>query len=379
MNPAKSIEAVQSYLSSNSLEDFEAEHGIKGKTDGQHILLDYDMASVDWNQPYGYACRGLILCADTLNVLGLGLKKFFNALEHQADPIDWNTAKVLEKLDGTMVKRFFSPHHNDFVYTTRRQLPHEIETNRIGDTQITWRQLIDRCLQDILPQVDQQDDETLVFEVMSPVNYVVVRHDGFKGSLLARRCNRTLQEKPVYDHPTAPKVFDFNSRQEVEEFANQLKGVECEGFVVVDDNYNRVKIKGPDYVRLHHLKDNATRSVKSAILTVRHGEVDEVISYFPNLETLLRGIQEIVGDFITTHQEVYDEIKHIESQKEFAIELNSRGLEMPALLFNVRAGKAESIQQATAQLDDNKFVKYIKPLVEKAGLTSFGINDESTI
>jgi hypothetical protein len=46
-------------------------------------------------------CRGIILEKGTWNVMSLAFRKFFNAEEGNAHKIDWKTAKILEKLDGS--------------------------------------------------------------------------------------------------------------------------------------------------------------------------------------------------------------------------------------------------------------------------------------
>lgn len=370
INLREAIDAVQQYLrSGKTLDDFNNEHGIRGKTDGDHIILDYDMLNVRWDEPYGYVCRGLILCAHTFEVLGFGLSKFFNSGEGYAAEINWDTARIYEKLDGTMVNRWWSPHREKFCYSTRYQLPDDLVANQIGDMGMTWEQLLDRCIGELADTLNQEHYETTVFEVMSPVNRVVVQHIGYNCGLLCRRNNRTLEEHDLSHHPLAPKTFAFTNHDEVEEFAHTLKGTESEGFVVVDGNFHRIKIKGGEYVRLHHLKDSAAGSMKALILVVRNGEVDEVSNYFPEFIPAMQQVQQIINDLIARHEAAYDDLFDLESQKEFALGVQARELENPGLLFTARAGKAESIQDAVDKLDDPKYIRMVKPLVEKAGVT----------
>jgi hypothetical protein len=49
----------------------------------------------------------LILELDTWKVMSLAFKKFFNSEEGNAHKIDWNTAKVLEKLDGSLIQVYY--------------------------------------------------------------------------------------------------------------------------------------------------------------------------------------------------------------------------------------------------------------------------------
>lgn len=126
MDIRTALKATQDYLrSGKTLAEFEAEHGIRGKSDGKHIILDYDQIAVKWTEPYGYVCRGLVLDAVTFGLIAMGLPKFFNFGEHYASPIDWNTAKVFEKIDGSMVNRWWSPHTGKFEYSTSGSAPGE--------------------------------------------------------------------------------------------------------------------------------------------------------------------------------------------------------------------------------------------------------------
>lgn len=370
-----SIAAVQEFLRNNSHESFE-QHGIKTKTDGNHLILDYDMLNVKWLEPYGYVCRGLILDANTFEVLCFGLHKFFNLAEGHAATIDWSTAHVFEKCDGTMVNRWWSPYTNRFEYSTRCQLPSDIKTNQIFEMGMSWEELINRCVKDIPEAINQQKDETITFEVMSPANRVVVLHKDFHARMIARRNNHTLEETSVYNSEYGPKAYSFSSSQECVEFANTLSGLESEGFVVTDANFNRVKIKGRDYLALHHLKDSAGNSLKSLILVVRRGEWSEVGTAFPEFIPAMDSIGEIIQEWTQTHCDVYESIKDIEGQKEFALAVQAAKLTTPSLLFSVRSGRAASVNEAISMMNDNQFVKVIKPMVNKAGITILSFEEE---
>ena len=49
-------------------------------------------------------CRGLILRKDTNQPVCVPFYKFFNLGEEQAHAIDWGTASVYEKVDGSLIK-----------------------------------------------------------------------------------------------------------------------------------------------------------------------------------------------------------------------------------------------------------------------------------
>ena len=369
----EALKATQAYLrSGKTLDDFKAKHGIRGKTDGHHVILDYDQITVRWDEPFGYVCRGLVLDARTLDVVCFGLHKFFNAGEGHAAPIDWSTARVYEKLDGTMVNRWWSPRLERFVCSTRFQLPGDMETNTVqGGYSLTWADLVRRAglLGDHPDEPAQPIGETWTFEVTSPYNRVVTRQTETRRALLAIRENDTLREhRPeVHADEPQPRTFAFSSAEEVAAFAETLDGTETEGFVVVDGEFNRQKVKGSSYVYLHRLKDGAG-SVKNLILLAKKGEADEVLAHFPEYRPQFDTIKSTIADLVATHEEAYARHADAPTQKDFAIGVNALGLPAPHLLFNVRAGKAPTIADALFALDEPKFLRAVKPLVERAGL-----------
>jgi len=348
---------------------FYEKYGIKVKRDENFILFDYDMLNVNWDFKPSILCRGLILDAKTLKPACFPLLKFWNSAEGYADIIDWETAKVVEKADGTMVCRWWNKYEKVFSYTTRRQLPGDIKRNTIQDSKITWYKLINKCLEKPLQDIIQRKNKTLVFEVMSPANRVVVIHKEYHANLIAERDNDTYHEHDVLNNNWAPKTFSLSSTKECKKFVNTLSGLKSEGVIVCDAAFNRVKIKSKDYLALHHLKDSTGNSLKSLILVVRRGEWSEIATAFPEFISAMKKIEIIINDWEEKHQVAYNKYKNINTQKDFALAIQKENILTPSLLFFTRSSKANSIKDAIKQMDDSKFIKVIKPLVEKAGIS----------
>jgi len=77
------------------------------KRDGGYILFMYSQIDSDFGNPIVRECRGLISLEETLRPVCVPFFKFFNAQEGHASKIDWSTARVLEKLDGSIIKLWF--------------------------------------------------------------------------------------------------------------------------------------------------------------------------------------------------------------------------------------------------------------------------------
>jgi ribosomal protein S8 len=94
--------AIQKYIKENGFDKAVNVFQLKTREYENKILMKYDqlvsptiMANIEVQE-----CRGLILEKGTWNVMSLAFTKFFNSEEGNAAKIDWNTAHVLEKLDG---------------------------------------------------------------------------------------------------------------------------------------------------------------------------------------------------------------------------------------------------------------------------------------
>jgi len=360
---SQSLAAVKDFLSGGgSLHKLEVEHGIASKSDGRHLILDYDQLAVKWDSPFGYACRGLVLDAATLEVLAAPLKKFFNYGEHYADAVDFKHAVAFEKIDGTMVNRWWSPHTEKFEYSTRFQLPDGLAVTAVNSGIMTWQNMIDRCMASFDPAIldSQPKEETWTFEVCSPHNMVVVRHSAFYAKLLAIKNNITLTEKSVGKyHPHSPRGYTFSSGEEVLVFANSHPATELEGFVVVDENFNRIKIKSDQYVHLHRMKDGLN-GINNLILLARSNDYGEVVAHFPQFKQDLDTAANIIADIVREHETAYNALKDIPSQKDFAIAVNSKGLLFTGSLFAVRSGKASDIKQSLLAVAEPAFCRLVK-------------------
>lgn len=64
-----------------------------------------------------------------------------------------------------------------------------------------------------------------------------------------------------------------------------------EGYVVVDKEYNRVKIKSPAYVNAHRLINNKVINTEKVLDLIIQNEQSEFLSYFPEYTEIFKSIQ----------------------------------------------------------------------------------------
>src|SRR6185312_17211633 len=96
---------VESLIATNPnwLEHLETEFKIHIVRDGNLVSLKYNQIESPMHEPIVQECRGMVVNTTTGKVLAHPYNKFWNYGEHLADTIDWSTARVLEKLDGSLM------------------------------------------------------------------------------------------------------------------------------------------------------------------------------------------------------------------------------------------------------------------------------------
>ena len=80
---------------------------IKIVEEGNLVLFKYSQIDSDFFNPIVKECRGIILEKDTWRVVAYPFKKFFNFGEAYADEIDWESAVVETKEDGSLIKVYY--------------------------------------------------------------------------------------------------------------------------------------------------------------------------------------------------------------------------------------------------------------------------------
>jgi hypothetical protein len=321
--------------------------GIRAKEHPEHSGLwhfCYDQLEANPNDPIVKESRGMILNGgDNWNTVAAPFFRFANHGESWADSIDWKSARVQEKVDGSlMIVWYWGGQWN----VSTKGSPNAgglVDVHPFTFSELFWRIWKDRGY-----DVEELDtDWTFMFELISPFNRVVCQYPEPDLVFLGARNRVTMQEAEVDDlgHPLLPPVvkeYSLSSIDDVIAAAQKLTPESGEGFVVVDQNFRRVKIKSPAYVLVHHAKDGFGQ--RRIIDLIRAGETSEVLSYFPEYQQQYDEMAEALNGLVIELEEAYDKIRHIPVQKDFAIEaLKTR---YSAALFQLRSGRVSSIRSA---------------------------------
>lgn len=258
----------------------------------ERILLKYSPASPKDN-PICQECRGLILdSGNNWEIVCRSFNRFFNAGEPEAATLTGNL-RVCEKVDGSICrfyyyadkwycasmtgidafKVWFDDKHNFFGLVLRALAEYDLDWSGFTAT--------------------LNPDHCYTFELATQDNPIVVSYKGYNLYYLGEYNLRENQEYFCPDpFPAACRTYNFTSLAEVQAAAAQL-GDNQEGFVVVDENWNRVKVKGDRYFKLRFMLNNGEPDYLT--LLFNDGK-DEFLSYFPRFAERFAEVEERLAD-----------------------------------------------------------------------------------
>lgn len=263
----------------------------KHDTDGR-VLLKYSPASPK-NDPICQECRGLILDAENnWEIVCRSFNRFFNAGEEEAAELT-GRIRVYEKVDGSICRFYYfrgewycaSMMGMDAreIWIDDKYNFFDLVLRALAEYDLTWDEFVH----------DLNTEFSYTYELATQDNVVVVPHEGYHLYYLGHRHLSSDKEFFSPDRRTEYcNVYDFSSLEEVQQAATFL-GDNQEGFVVVDENWNRVKVKGDRYFKLHFMLNNGKPDCLSLIL---NDGKDEFLSYFPRFRNDFEEVEEQLSD-----------------------------------------------------------------------------------
>ena len=263
----------------------------RAENDGR-VLLKYSPASPK-NDPICQECRGLILDEESnWDIVCRSFNRFFNAGEEEATTLSGNL-RVYEKVDGSICRFYYF--HDEWYCASMtgidaRNVWIDDKYNFFG---LVLRALAEYGLDWSGFTMGLDPEWCYTYELATQDNIVVVPHEGYHLYYLNEY---NVSENREYFNPDGRveccKVYDFSSLEEVQQAATFL-GDNQEGFVVVDENWNRVKVKGDRYFKLHFMLNNGKPDYLKLIL---NDGKDEFLSYFPRFKEGFAEVEEKLAD-----------------------------------------------------------------------------------
>jgi len=299
---------------------------ISAVTDGDLVSLKYNQIESPMHEPIVQECRGMVVHVPTGTILAHPYNKFWNHGETLAAPLDWSAARVLEKLDGSLMILYY--HGGNWCVASSG---HPTAGGSYGDLDGTFRDAFWRTFATLGMRLPHgHDGVCFMFEFCANEHRIVCRHEQPRIVLHGARTLETgVEVLPSWLKWYADqfkwelvKHYEIGSIDAALSAADALDPIATEGFVVVDALFNRVKIKSPRYVALHHMKGEAT--LRRAIELWQTGETDEVLAHFPEFAPKIVPVQQTLEEAARKAWRDLVDSTHIDSRKEFAAVVKER-------------------------------------------------------
>lgn len=336
---------VQEYLKTKTYEDLTAELGVKViRHDVLPLaILNYDQIESPKTHPVVRECRALVLNTQDHSLVARSFPRFFNWGEvcDEMQHFDFSDFACHSKEDGSLVLIY--NFDGEWYCNTRGSFADgQMQTG----LDMTWREGILSALNvKSLNDLNLDPSLTYVCEFCSLWNKVVRRYSTPRIYLLTVfRGKEELHWRDVPKHPFFhyPDLFEYKSVEEIQEYLHNQEKADptFEGVVIRDTGGRRWKVKSATYLGLHRLRGEGDNlfSVKKLLPFVMAGEKDELFVYFPEVKDAYLAIEEKVNAAYERMMAVWEGVKGIESQKEFALAIAGK-TPFTGVLFEARKNK----------------------------------------
>lgn len=280
-------------------------------------------------------CRGLILNVKTGEVLARPFPKFFNYAEYVSKewPIPESVPEIYEKLDGSL-GILYELNGKEWIATRGSFMSDQAiwATN-------WWRS-------HVLTPLTSIKGVTHLFEIIYPKNRIVVSYD-FSGLVhLTTLDNETGQVIPEKWYDPVRSVRKINP-QNLGELL-KLDEPNSEGFVLFYPEENvRMKIKFPEYVRLHRIITGVNEIAIWEMLRDGQG-LEDLIEKVP--DEFFKWVKEVSTrlldefDSIANESErIFESVRYLPIRKEQALKIQESKEKYRGVVFALLDGKPSAL------------------------------------
>lgn len=280
------------------------------------------------SNPIVQESRGLVLEKNTWNVVCKSIQAFYEPKMLESRPtlkaFDWNSAKAQEKLDGALLCLYF--YQNEWRVSTRFSATGSWLVWSINSkpNKINWVDYVKMTLQDMGTSWDEftsklNKDIFYTFEIVGPENRVIVIYPDRKLYLVAAVRRDTLEEIDIYSLNFPELKVPYKEVKSIDEawkiVFDEEEPYDHEGRILIDKNFNRLKLRNPAYVDL--MQSYSADDQHKALKQIKYNITIEATSCHPfeqEIETT-KGIKTFaqlkVGDQVYGRGRSVQTVSHI--------------------------------------------------------------------
>lgn len=334
------------------------------KEKGDLILLKYNTIEADWTKSALYDCRGIILDkADNYKVVAYPYRKFFNLEEGYAAKINWANAVVFDKEDGSLITLWY--YKGEWRLSTSGTIDADTTSNGAEYTfaELVWNTVASMYGSKEAFLAKLNPEYNYMFELCTPWNIVVAQHQVSRLVLHGVRDMNTWKELHIHNFDLVQaKVYDLKDEADIRA-TFEGKSWQEEGYIVMDKHtMERVKIKNPAYVSVHHVKSGV--SPYEIVNVIKTNEIDEFCVYFKERTDF---IHKLNYTWIALQNMLEHKWKTVlkegayETQKDFALAM-MKEVDKPfhGIMFNMKKGTITNIREGMCELDNKFLYFYLK-------------------
>ena len=325
------------------------------------FIFKYNQIKSDMNLPIVQESRGIIVdIEDPFDpfVVCYPFSKFFNYNDGRAHTIDWKTAKVIEKVDGSIIK-LYNYKQRWYIATNGCINAYETDLPMKGHNGLdSFGKAVAIGLTNQNVKLEEWNPEyTYIFELTSPYNRVVVPHSEISLTHLGTRHNLTGVEVTVDIGVKKPKDYSFSSFEDAVS-SSEVLPFDDEGYVVVDAQWNRVKVKSLAYLQVHHLSDNGVVSKKRMLKLIISGEDGELLKYYPEYTEIFEEVRLMYEEHLYVLELIKSKankwIQECTSDKAYAMMvIKNTPKAMHPYFFALKKNKTDMLEKLRDRLTDD--------------------------
>lgn len=302
-------------------------------------IFNYDQIKSDRKNKIVQEARGCIINVDKFEYVCRPFDRFFNYGEDCAANIDWSTARIEEKRDGSIIKLWLNEVTETFQFSTNGMID---ANDAMIDDLTSFMDVIKRTEAYRIVEANYEKllaGITYIFELTSLSNQVVIQYNEDKMTLLGLRENLSGKYLPesihqfesvsTFDVPELENIFDKKSDKNLdllmESFRKNNLPTNIEGFVIKDAHGNMIKIKWQWYVEAHHMAGNKTsNSIERLVNVWKTGEAEEFFGYFPYMKDIYNDVVEMCNSRHSDIYRLYENIVKLKEEKDKTLIKTSR-------------------------------------------------------
>ena len=312
--------------------------------------------------------------------ISIAMFKFFNASEAYAatQKLDWRSAVVTEKIDGSLIRLAYDHYSDEWLLSSNGS----IFARDVSMLECNFEQLFVSILggrqkyEELLTTLNT--DYCYFFEVISPRNRICIPYKEEAIYFLGRRNMLTFREDNV--------LLNFDPIRHLQQYklyalsdcvaAAQAYEKDFEGFVVRDANFNRIKIKTPWYIAMHHMKGNGIITINNVIEMWQKDTLDDFVAFYPEYMNFIQPIIKHLNRLIAVADLAYvmiSRFEEIQSRADFAAHAKTYNRCIQAFLFARLDNKVDSAAAFFKTYRSKNITAYLEEFITTKNI---GVNED---